>query len=253
MGRALASPYPPAAAATACLLHSRRVMQEWMLEVERGLHWVVKSPGAAALAAAMAGFCFLKKLIAGLALLSAFTACATSGNRGPGRPAVALRRGSAWVTYSFALPSIVGPTADLRLKDGVFRGLVDGRAVEVKVSQGEATGFAPRGPANLKIAEHDGQVDVDGMWNGGPAHLAFAPSFLRGSLVVVRGRTGAQERSCGYQLDRVEPPGALVGSSACSGMPQETRLEVDPAVRQLLSPAELAVFLVMVLATPPGP
>jgi hypothetical protein len=194
----------------------------------------------------------LKKIIAGLAVLFAFTACATTGNRAQGRPGVALRRGSAWVTYSFALPRIIGPTADLQLRDGVFRGLVDGRAVEVKVGQGEAAGFAPRGPASLKISEHDGQVDVDGMWNGGPVHFAFAPSFLRGSVVVVQGRTGAQELSCGYQLDRVEPDGALVGSSACSGMPLETRLEVDPALRQLLSPTELAVFLVTALAAPPS-
>jgi hypothetical protein len=34
-------------------------------------------------------------------------------------------------------------------------------------------------------------------------------------------------------------------------MPQEARLEVDAAIRNVLSPTELAVFLVAALGSPP--
>lgn len=181
----------------------------------------------------------------------ALSSCATNGNRTDDRPEIGLRRGSAWATYSFALPRVIGPTAELQLKDGVLRGLMSSRALDVTVGPTEANGFAPGGPASLKISERDGVVEVDGLWNGGPLHLTFGPSFVRGSAIVARGRTGARELSCGYQLDRVDASGAFVGSSTCSGMPQETRLEVHPAIRRMLSPSELAVFLVAALAAPP--
>jgi len=183
--------------------------------------------------------------------LVALSACATNGNRATDRPEVALRRSSAWTTYSFALPRVIGPTAELQLKDGVLRGLMSSRAMDVTIAATEANGFGPGGPASLKITERDGAVEVDGLWNGGPVHFTFGPTSVRGSAIVARGRTGARELSCGYQLDRLDPSGAFVGSSGCSGLPQETRLEVSPAVRKMLSPSELAVFLVAALASPP--
>jgi hypothetical protein len=146
---------------------------------------------------------------------------------------------------------VIGPTAELQLKDGVLRGLMSSRALDVAIAGTEANGFAPGGPASLKITERDGVVEVDGLWNGGPVHFAFGPASVRGSAIVARGRTGSRELSCGYQLDKVDASGAFVGSSGCSGLPQETRLEVSPAVRRMLSPSELAVFLVAALASPP--
>jgi hypothetical protein len=186
-----------------------------------------------------------------LAMATTVMSCATDGSQRQGRPSVAIRRGSTWATYSFALPRIIGPSVELQLKDGVLRGFMASRALDVTIRPGEAMGSGPSGPVNLRIVERDGQVEVDGLWNGAPAHLVVSPSILRGSVVVGRGRTGAQEVSCGYQLDRVESNGALAGSSACAGMPQETRLEVDSALREQLRPHELAVFLLAALAAPP--
>lgn len=192
----------------------------------------------------------LKAAALGL-FVTALSSCATNGSRTEDRPEIALRRGSAWTTYSFVLPRVLGPTAELQLKDGVLRGLMSSRALDVKIAATGASGFGPGGPASLQITERDGVMEVDGLWNGGPVHLTFGPHFVRGSAIVVRGRTGARELSCGYQLERVDASGAFVGSSTCSGMPQETRLEVHPAIRRLLSPSELAVFLVAALAAPP--
>jgi hypothetical protein len=115
----------------------------------------------------------------------------------------------------------------------------------------EATGFGPRGPVNLSVTKQGERTEVQGTWNGAPAHLVFDPCGLRGSLVVRRGRTAAEEISCSYQLERREPGGALVGFSTCAGMPQDARLEVDAAIQTVLSPPELAVFLVAALAAPP--
>jgi hypothetical protein len=186
-----------------------------------------------------------------LAVLAIVAACATNGNHRDGGGQVAIRRGSAWATYSFKLPRIVGPSAELKFAEGTLTGMMASQGLKVQIGDGQATGFGPRGPVNLKITAQEGGVEVDGMWNAGPVHLVISPSMVRGSVVVGRGRTGAGEISCSYQLDRREPSGALVGSSACAGMPQEARLEVDAAVRNVLSPSELAVFLVAALASPP--
>jgi hypothetical protein len=48
-------------------------------------------------------------------------------------------------------------------------------------------------------------------------------------------------------VDVSDPRGALVGTSACKGLPLETRLEIDPGVRTILRPAELAVLLMVLL------
>jgi hypothetical protein len=178
-------------------------------------------------------------------------ACATSGGSQSARPEMALRRGSAWTTYSIDLPRVFGPTAELRLENGVLRGMIGSRPVDVTISGDEANGFSPGGPANLKMAEHDGAIEVTGLWNGGPVRMIFGATFARGSVIVARNRTGARELSCGYQLDRTDSAGALLGSSSCMAMPQQTRLELPPGIRNMLSPAELAVLLVAALGTPP--
>jgi hypothetical protein len=188
---------------------------------------------------------------AGLAILATVSACATNEVRQEGSPAIAIRRGSAWATYTFKMPRIVGPTAELQLDGGHLRGIVASRSMDIRIGTAQATGFGPRGPVSLNIAQRDGRIELDGMWNAGPVHFVFTELVVRGSVVVRSGQTAAQEISCSYQLDRRESTGALVGFSTCAGMPQEARLEVDEALREVLSPNELAVFLVAALASPP--
>jgi hypothetical protein len=74
---------------------------------------------------------------------------------------------------------------------------------------------------------------------------------VKGSVVVWQGRTSSQKSSCGYDLDKLEPNGALSGISTCEGMPQQTRLEVHAGAAKLLDPTELAVLLVAALSAPP--
>jgi hypothetical protein len=188
-----------------------------------------------------------------LLMLSTFAACATAPPRAPapGQDAIAIRRGATWATYSLALPRIIGPTAELKLKDGVLSGFMGGAAMNVTIRGNEASGFGPGGSVNLTLSDRDDGVAVDGMWNDGPVHLVWEPSLLRGSVVVRHGRRVGQETSCGYQLDRIDPSGALTGSSTCAGMPQQTRLEMDAGITKRLTRPELAVLLVAALASPP--
>jgi hypothetical protein len=194
--------------------------------------------------------------IAVLAVACLVLGCA--GTRGSGRPGagagkpeIAIKRGAAWATYAIDPPRIVGPTAELQFSDGNLRGLIGSRALNVTIRDAGADGLGPSGPVNLTVDNGNGETKVDGLWNGAPVHFVFAPNLVKGSVAVRSGRTGADERSCSYQLDQVDKNGALVGYSTCSGLPQLTRLEIDAPVARLLKPNQLAVFLVAAFASPP--
>jgi hypothetical protein len=186
-----------------------------------------------------------------VALFASFLGCAASRG-GPGsQPEVALRRGSTWATYSLQPPQITGPTASLKLEGGRLSGVIASRPLDLAIQTDQATGFGPGGPVNLSIERERDGTRVEGLWNGAPVHFTFSPSEVKGSVVVWQGRQAAQQVSCAYQLDHIEPNGALSGFSTCSGMPQDTRLEVNAGTAQLLTPSELVVFLVATLSSPP--
>jgi hypothetical protein len=178
-------------------------------------------------------------------------ACGTMRGPAGSTPEVALRRGSAWSTYNLKLPRISGPNANMVIEDGRLTGLLASRSLDVKIEDGEASGYGPGGPVNVTVTREGGETRVAGMWNGAPVNLRFAPSSVKGSVVVWQGRMVAQQASCGYNLDKVEPNGALSGTSTCHGMPQQTRLEVQAATAKVLTPTELAVLLVAALSAPP--
>jgi hypothetical protein len=181
----------------------------------------------------------------------ALTGCA--GLRGtPGsKPELALRRGSAWATYTVKPPHITGPSANLVLDDGRLNGFLASGAVDIRIEDDGATGYGPSGPIQLDILREPGETRVDGLWNGAPVHFLFSPEEVRGSVVVRQGKMAVQQSSCAYALGRSEANGALSGSSTCAGMPQQTRLEVHAATAEVLSASELVVLLVAALAAPP--
>jgi hypothetical protein len=147
----------------------------------------------------------------------------------------------------------VGPSVELQLRQGVLRGFSGGGAVDVRIGHNEASGYGPSGPVQLELSDRDGELVVEGMWNGGPVHFTLSAGALKGSIVRRGGRSLASEQSCGYELGRSDRAGAgaYVGRSSCGGMPQETRLEIDPRVPRLLTPTEMTVVLVAALAAPP--
>jgi hypothetical protein len=178
--------------------------------------------------------------------------CAGSNAAAPeGQPAIAFRRGGAWSTYSFALPRIVGPTAELELKNHALRGFINGGTVSVTIDEDGAHGFGPSGPVNLDVVHEGDELRVDGAWNGGPVHFTFSPERVSGSAVTRGSMVARRERSCGYDLDQRDRGGAFVGTAACMGMPAPALLAIDEPVARKLKPAELAVVLVAILASPP--
>ena len=73
------------------------------------------------------------------------------------------------------------------------------------------------------------------MWNAGPVHFVFAPSLVRGSVVVRSGRTAAQEISCSYQLSVWRPTRRWWVSRPAPACPRRrasrwTRLSARPFV-----------------------
>jgi hypothetical protein len=186
-----------------------------------------------------------------LLLLPACGARIANGTRNAEGPEIAIQRGGAWSTLTVAPPRIVGPSVELQLKQGVLRGFAGGGAMDVQIGRNEASGYGPSGPVQLEVESRDGQLVVGGMWNGGPVHFTLSDGVVKGSIVRRSSRTIAGEQSCGYELGRTGTSGPFVGRSSCGGMPQETRLEIDPRVPKLLTPTEMTVVLVAALATPP--
>jgi hypothetical protein len=179
--------------------------------------------------------------------------CAHRGGGGPdAKPAIAIQRGSSWSSLSVDLPHITGPTGQLKLENGELSGVVGAGVLQVKIEGDRAEGFGPSGPVQMSVTREGDALKVDGMWNGGPVHLTVGPGGLRASVIRRGSRFAAGQASCAYTLDKVDASGAIVGSSICAGMPQETRLEIDPRVRAALGPTELSVLLVALLSTPPS-
>jgi hypothetical protein len=193
----------------------------------------------------------MRRLALRVSLLASLAGCATARGSAGTDAEVALRRGSAWATYSLKPPEITGPSASLRIEDGRLRGLLASRAVDIKIQPDGASGFGPGGPVNVTIEREPDGTRVEGLWNGAPVNFVFSPAEVKGSVVVWQGRLGVQQASCAYDLRRIEPNGAVTGSSTCAGMPQETRLEVHAGTAKVLTPSELTVFLLAALSSPP--
>lgn len=194
-------------------------------------------------------------VIAGALLVSVPGAggCAhRGGGGGEVNPAIAIRRGGSWASLGVALPHITGPTGQLKLENGELSGVLGGRSLQVRIEGDQAEGFGPSGPVQIAITREGGALRVDGLWNGGPVHLKLGPEGLRASVIRRGSPVTASQQSCAYTLDRVGPRGAVEGTSICAGMPQETRLEIDPRVRAALRPSELSVLLVALLSAPPS-
>jgi hypothetical protein len=165
-------------------------------------------------------------------------------------PGIAIQRGGAWSTISVQLPQITGPDVDLTFDGTRLRGFVGGGAISVKLSGDKADGFAPSGPVNVTISRAGDDLAIDGMWNGGPAHLRVGPDGLHGSVIRRASQRTTASSSCSYNLQE-RSDAVMTGTSTCIGMPLQTRLEIDPRVRERMSAPQLSLLLVAVLASPP--
>ena len=216
-----------------------------------------------------------------------------SASGGPELPKIGLQRGGAWSFLTIRPPHLKGPQFHLELDGDTLRGSISGGAVpggtlHIKIDESGAHGYGPMGSVSLDFFEENGAKVVEGQWNGGRVHLAFAPESVKGTIAVNSffatksdpfgtggmaaargtrfgpaafgaGGVGAefidplpQDVSCEYYLNLDASNGAMVGGSTCGAMPQETRLEVPEVAQAWLTDAQLMTILVAVLATPPA-
>jgi hypothetical protein len=198
-------------------------------------------------------------------------------------PQIALGRGSKWSVMSLQLPYLNGPFFNLVLRQHVLSGWIagdsaPGGAVRVSIDDDGASGFGPAGSVAMDFVTTPDALIADGTWNGTRMKLTFSPEGLRGTiadnaqpavrspldrvpgLLPASGTSGglitaieppARNSSCQYVLDQHEQSGAIVGTSICAGMPQQTRLEVPARAAALLSQPELVTVLAALLSAPP--
>jgi hypothetical protein len=154
-----------------------------------------------------------------------------------------LRRGAAWQTIKVRPPYVIGPTASLELKKGVFSGMsATGELVRINVDREGAIGRGP-GRVDMDFATGVDEFIIDGVWNNKRVHFRITSDSLHGSLQTTGGY-------CQYVLDEMRD-GARQGMSICSGLPEETRLEIPMPIQAWLTPSELAVVLLELLSDPP--
>jgi hypothetical protein len=171
-----------------------------------------------------------------------------------------LRRGGAWSTLTVRPPYVVGPMVNLQLrKGGAFVGTIDQRSVSLQIDQDGIKGSGPRGTVALDVEEGVNRMVIDGTWNGSRVHFDITEQSLKGTIAVYqvdRGATGprplfTETYTCQYVLDKVEKNGGRSGISICSGLPEQTLLEVPSTVQNWLTRKELAVVLLSLLSAPP--
>ncbi|HEY0707415.1 MAG TPA: hypothetical protein VGG33_11495 [Polyangia bacterium] len=178
--------------------------------------------------------------------------CGASQSAGAAHgPEIAIRRGTSWATYSFLPPRIIGPTADLELKNGRLRGFIAGRSMDLQIRNGEVSGYGPSGPVQADVRVDGIEAALEGQWNGKPVNFRFGPDGAKGTITVAPGRLGVSDLACSYTFDQVQSDGSLTGSTTCTGFFQDVRLHVDQNVRRIVTPSELVVFLVAALGNPP--
>jgi hypothetical protein len=157
---------------------------------------------------------------------------------------LALRRGSAWQTIKVRPPYVIGPTASLKLNKGNFVGMsAAGDLVHIQVKADGALGMGP-GRVDIDFERDSEAFVIEGVWNDARVHFRISDSSFRGSL---RGNNGF----CQYTLDETLVDGARRGISICSGLPEETRLEIPLSVQKWLTSGELAIVMLELLTAPP--
>jgi hypothetical protein len=204
---------------------------------------------------------------------------------GSDTPLIGLQRGGHWSVLTIRPPHLSGPLFHLMLKNSVLTGAISGGSapggvLRVSISNDGAQGFGPLGPVSLDYHTDEQSTTVEGTWNGGRVHLKFARDSLHGTVAAnsffhsksnASGMAGTEsfrnprltgrsadfidplpsDQSCEYYLDQLSSDGALNGGSTCSGMPQQTRLEVPALAKTWLTHPELVTILVAVLSAPP--
>jgi hypothetical protein len=204
----------------------------------------------------------------GIVVLAAtLLGCGERGSGGlpelEGGAEMALRRGAAWSTVKVRPPYAIGPRVNLHFyKKGMVSGNIDAgtmmdnriSALNLTINEEGIQGEGPYGAVAVDVEDGPETLNFEGTWNGSRVTFNVTSTSFKGSIPIRRyGRSDSVGgvTSCQYVLDRVASDGAREGSSICSGMPEETRLEIPRQVDAWLTRKELVVVLLALLSTPP--
>jgi hypothetical protein len=189
---------------------------------------------------------------------------------------MALRRGAAWSTVKVRPPYAIGPRVNLHFfKKGMVSGNIDSGAsmqpdptaamrpfapsnssgaLSLTINEEGIQGEGPYGGVAVDVEESPDTLNFEGTWNGARVTFNITATSLKGTIPIRRvGRVDSVGgvTSCQYVLDHVTSDGAREGTSICSGMPEQTRLEIPRQVDAWLTRKELVVVLLALLSTPP--
>jgi hypothetical protein len=137
-------------------------------------------------------------------------------------------------------------------------------ALNLTINDEGIQGSGPYGPVAVDIDDNPDTLTFEGTWNGSRVHFTVTTDTFKGSIPVrriprtdpftgrpIEGLTDAT--TCQYVLDRVSADGiAREGTSICSGLPEQTRLEIPRQVEAWLTRKEMVVVLLALLSTPPS-
>lgn len=199
--------------------------------------------------------------------VAAASACAGAQSGGlrevEGGIEIGLRRGAGWNTYTVRPPHIVGPMGTLQLKRGRLTGTIGGRQASIEVTAEGLSGTAGGKSVEVEIFGGPDEIEVDGLWAGSRVHFTITPTSLRGTIggdmqgpEDSPGRWAVRPEAieslrCQYTLDQTEPDGARTGSSICTSLAEETRLEFPRPIQAWLTRNEAVAVLLALLSTPP--
>jgi hypothetical protein len=141
----------------------------------------------------------------------------------------------------------MGSTASLEIRKGEIVGFLNGRAVRLTAKPDELSGVAG-GRVQLDIEEHEGKLEIGGTWNDQRVHFEISPDNLNGQIT---GDMSGRRWHCQYVLDKTAEDGARLGTSICSGLPEQTRLEFPKGVERWLTRGEAVAVLLALLASAP--
>jgi hypothetical protein len=203
-----------------------------------------------------------RRALLGRALLLPLAGCAqwfpgaTRTGGAAGSDIVFRRRtavGVATTSWNVRLPYVTGPGLQMHVKRGRMIGQHEGAGLRVKTSATEITGWGTSGPVEMQIDGIDGEMVVDGLWNGERGRLEATPLGLR-CTAASRPHLAEATRPLpavfhSFVFER-RAEGMYVGDVS-QGTPAETTLELQAGATAALRREEIGALLLVLLSQPP--
>jgi hypothetical protein len=196
-------------------------------------------------------------------LLASLAGCAQGSGRvvvprrdaGPGSEILFRQRsrfGTGWARLTVKLPLVSGPDSHLRIEAGRIVGQHRGQGLRLRTSADEISGWGTGGPVEMQVSGTDGDLMVDGLWNGERGLLAADSVGMR--VLAAGRRTGTEggRGPAGFHSYKFERRGeGFYAGDPRSETSQETTLELQSGVVAALKREQISALLLLLLSRPP--